>query len=131
MTNNFSKRALLLLVPLVGAMSVAPSFAQTQPQAPPARPAATQPAPAKPAVAPPAAAAAPSAPAAAAPTLPPGVTPPADYIIGPEDVLSLVFWREKDLSADAMVRPDGKISLPLINEVQAAGLTPEQLRQKL
>jgi polysaccharide export outer membrane protein len=60
-----------------------------------------------------------------------GVTPPPDYVIGPEDILTIVFWREKDLSNDVMVRPDGKISLPLINEVVAAGLTPEQLRQKL
>ena len=60
-----------------------------------------------------------------------GVTPPADYVIGPEDILTIIFWREKDLSNDVMVRPDGKISLPLINEVMAAGLTPEQLRQKL
>jgi len=39
-----------------------------------------------------------------------------------------VFWREKDLSADVVVRPDGLISLPLLNDVAAAGLTPEQLR---
>lgn len=53
---------------------------------------------------------------------------PADYLIGPDDVLSIVFWREKDISADVVVRPDGRISLPLLNDVQAAGLTPEQLR---
>src|SRR5512144_2303404 len=56
---------------------------------------------------------------------------PADYVIGAEDVLSIVFWRDKDLSADVVVRPDGKISLPLLNDVQAAGLTPEQLRVAL
>ena len=56
---------------------------------------------------------------------------PADYVIGPEDVLSIVFWRDKDMSADVVVRPDGKVSLPLINEIQAAGLTPEQLRGQL
>lgn len=61
----------------------------------------------------------------------PGVAPPADYIIGPEDVLEVVFWREKDLSGQVMVRPDGMVSLPLINDVQAAGLTPDELRQKL
>jgi polysaccharide export outer membrane protein len=60
-----------------------------------------------------------------------GVTPPADYVIGPADQLSIVFWRDKDLSADVTVRPDGKISLPLLNEVQAAGYTPEQLRARL
>jgi polysaccharide export outer membrane protein len=57
---------------------------------------------------------------------------PAGYVIGPEDVLSVVFWRDKDMSADVVVvRPDGNISLPLLNEVHAAGLTPEQLRIKL
>jgi polysaccharide export outer membrane protein len=60
---------------------------------------------------------------------PPATPPlPAGYVIGPEDVLSIVFWRDKDISGDVTVRPDGKISLPLINEVQAAGSTPEQLR---
>lgn len=59
------------------------------------------------------------------------VVPPADYLIGPEDVLSIVFWREKEMSTDVAVRPDGRISLPLINEVDAAGLTPEQLRVNL
>jgi len=54
-----------------------------------------------------------------------------DYVIGADDVLSVVFWREKELSVDAVVRPDGKISLPLMNEVMAAGLTPEQLRDRI
>ena len=52
---------------------------------------------------------------------------PGDYVIGVEDVLSVVFWREKDMSADVVVRPDGKISLPMLNDVQAEGLTPEAL----
>ena len=52
---------------------------------------------------------------------------PKGYVIGPEDVLSIVVWREKDLSGDVIVRPDGMISLPLLNDVQAAGYTPEQL----
>jgi polysaccharide export outer membrane protein len=59
------------------------------------------------------------------------VPAPPDYVIGPDDVLSVVFWRERDLSGDVVVRPDGKISLPLLNDVQAAGLTPEQLRQRV
>jgi len=58
----------------------------------------------------------------------PVVVPPPDYVIGPDDVLSIGFWRDKELSADVFVRPDGKISLPLLNDIQAAGLTPEQLR---
>jgi polysaccharide export outer membrane protein len=57
--------------------------------------------------------------------------PPPDYVIGADDVLSIVFWREKDLSMDAVVRPDGRISLPLMNDIAAAGLTPDQLRAKL
>jgi polysaccharide export outer membrane protein len=52
-------------------------------------------------------------------------------VIGAEDVLSIVFWRDKDMSADVVVRPDGKISLPLLNDVDAAGLTPDQLRSQL
>lgn len=61
----------------------------------------------------------------------PGVDPPAGFVIGPEDVLSIVFWRDKDMSTEVTVRPDGKISLPLLNEVQAAGLTPADLRAYL
>jgi polysaccharide export outer membrane protein len=58
-----------------------------------------------------------------------GVTLPRDYVIGSDDVLSVVFWRDKDMSADVVVvRPDGKISLPLLNEIDAAGYTPEELR---
>ncbi|HEX5473170.1 MAG TPA: polysaccharide biosynthesis/export family protein [Vicinamibacterales bacterium] len=57
----------------------------------------------------------------------PGVTVPGDYVIGPDDVLGIVFWRDKDLSADVTVRPDGKITLPLLKEIQAAGLTPAEL----
>ena len=52
---------------------------------------------------------------------------PSDYVIGVEDVLSVVFWRDKEMSADVVVRPDGKISLPMLNDVVAAGLTPEGL----
>ena len=57
--------------------------------------------------------------------------PPAGYVIGPADVLSIVFWRDKEMSAEVTVRPDGKISLPLLNEIYAAGFTPEQLRDKV
>lgn len=57
--------------------------------------------------------------------------PPGDYTIGPDDILTIVFWKEKDMSSDVAVRPDGRISLPLLNDVDAAGLTPEQLRVKL
>jgi polysaccharide export outer membrane protein len=60
-----------------------------------------------------------------------GITPSPDYVIGPEDLLSVVFWRDKDMSLEVGVRPDGKISLPLLNDVQAAGLTPTQLTDRL
>lgn len=73
----------------------------------------------------------PAAQPAQAPTPPPGVTPPAGYVIGPEDVLAVLFWREKDLSVEVSVRPDGMITLPLVNDVKAAGLTPDQLRAAL
>jgi polysaccharide biosynthesis/export protein len=81
-------------------------FAQNKPQ--------PQPAPSKPG-------------AAAAPATAPAVTPP-DYVIGVDDSLDVVFWQEKEMSASVAVRPDGKISLPLLNEIQAAGRTPEELR---
>jgi polysaccharide export outer membrane protein len=54
-----------------------------------------------------------------------------DYIIGPEDVLHVAVWKEADLTTTLPVRPDGKISLPLLNDVQAAGLTPKQLGEAL
>jgi polysaccharide biosynthesis/export protein len=54
-----------------------------------------------------------------------------DYVIGPEDVLHVAVWKESDLTATLPVRPDGKISLPLLNDVQAAGLTPMQLADSL
>src|SRR5689334_3441670 len=72
----------------------------------------------------------PAAAAAAAPR-PTDPVVPAGYVIGTDDVLSIVYWKDKDMSADAKVRPDGRIALPLINEVQAAGLTPEQLHKRL
>jgi polysaccharide export outer membrane protein len=57
---------------------------------------------------------------------------PPGYVIGAEDVLTIVFWREKDLSVEAAtVRPDGKITLPLLNDLHAAGLTPDQLREQI
>jgi polysaccharide export outer membrane protein len=54
-----------------------------------------------------------------------------DYRIGPEDVLDILVWKQDNLSRTVPVRPDGKISLPLINDIQAAGLTPTELRLRL
>jgi polysaccharide biosynthesis/export protein len=66
-------------------------------------------------------------PAAAKPT----TTLPADYVIGPNDLLSVVFWREPEMSGQVRVRPDGRISVPLLNDVPAVGLTPDELRRQL
>jgi len=71
----------------------------------------------------------PGPPAQATPA--PTVVPPADYIIGADDVLIVMFRREKDMSAEVMVRPDGKITLPLINDLQVKGLTTDELRAKV
>src|SRR6267378_316607 len=51
----------------------------------------------------------------------------AEYKIGPQDVLRIDVWKEAEVSRSVPVRPDGKISLALLNDVQAAGLTPMQL----
>jgi polysaccharide biosynthesis/export protein len=58
---------------------------------------------------------------------PPSSVAGPEYVIGPEDVLHIAVWKENDLTATLPVRPDGKISLPLLDDVQAAGLTPKQL----
>jgi polysaccharide export outer membrane protein len=54
-----------------------------------------------------------------------------EYVIGPEDVLDIAVWDNPAVSRTVPVRPDGKISLPLLNDVTAAGLTPSQLQQAL
>ena len=53
------------------------------------------------------------------------------YIIGPEDVLHIFVWKEESLTKTVPVRIDGKISLPLLDDIQAAGLTPLQLKEEL
>lgn len=76
-------------------------------------------------------------PAAQAPPGPPPAQPtaavvvPPDYVIGAADVLTISVWKEADLTTDVVVRPDGKITLPLLNDIVAAGLTPEELRVKV
>lgn len=50
------------------------------------------------------------------------------YVIGPDDLLQIVVWKNESLSKEVRVRPDGKITLPLINDVEAAGMTPSILR---
>jgi polysaccharide export outer membrane protein len=73
--------------------------------------------------------------AAPAPAPAPFSTPLAEpltvspnYVIGADDSLKIEVWKEPQLSTTLPVRPDGKISLPLINDITAAGFTPEQLR---
>src|SRR4029079_5181143 len=56
---------------------------------------------------------------------------PKNYIIGTEDVLSVVFWGDKEMSAEVVVRPDGKISLPMLNDIAAVGMTPEDLAHNI
>jgi len=106
--------ALALVGSLVCVISIAcelPAFAQakTPPQQPPPTSAATPPAVMRPA----------------------NLAVPGNYVIGTDDLLGIVYWKDKDMSTDARVRPDGRISLPLINEVVAAGLTPEELQKRV
>jgi polysaccharide export outer membrane protein len=54
-----------------------------------------------------------------------------DYVIGADDTLHISVWKEPDLSETLPVRPDGKISMPLLNDVMAAGLTPLQLKESI
>jgi polysaccharide export outer membrane protein len=57
--------------------------------------------------------------------------PTSGYTIGPADLLDITVWNNVGLSRTVPVRPDGKISLPLLDDVQAAGLTPKQLKDNL
>ena len=68
-------------------------------------------------------------PAATAPA--PEASSDSDYVIGADDMLRISVWKEPDLSETLPVRPDGKISMPLLNDVPAAGLTPLQLKDSL
>jgi len=54
-----------------------------------------------------------------------------EFVLGPEDVLEVVVWRNQDLSRVVIVRPDGMISMPVIGDVQAAGLTSDQLAERI
>ncbi len=56
-----------------------------------------------------------------------GDVEPGTYIIGAEDILDISVWQEPNVSRSVPVRPDGRISIPLVNDIQAAGLTPMQL----
>ena len=56
---------------------------------------------------------------------------PKTYVIGAQDILMIKVWREQDFTGPYTVRPDGKISVPLVGDVQASGLTPERLGDQL
>ena len=56
---------------------------------------------------------------------------PSDYVIGPADVLTITYRNEKEMTGDYFVRPDGKITLPFFGDVDAVGVAPEQLAQRL
>jgi polysaccharide export outer membrane protein len=64
---------------------------------------------------------------------PPGTAaqPDPGFTIGPEDVLGILVWREQEVTGDVTVRPDGMVTLPLIRDVKAAGLTPDQLADRI
>lgn len=99
--------------------AVGPALAQSQ--APPAAAPAQPPAPATaPAPMP--------APGAAPPASP---VDPASYIIGPGDVVQIFVWRNPELSVQVPVRPDGKISTPLVEDMVAVGKTPSQLAREI
>lgn len=107
---------MVLLAIAVGVALAGPAFAQAQNSRESAQP--TQTASAK-----------------AAPERPESVNPPVkagkDYVIGADDVLDVSVWKEQELTRTLQVRPDGKISMPLLGDVQAAGLTPGQLAQSV
>lgn len=67
----------------------------------------------------------------ATPPAPAAIPEKADYVIGVEDLIQISVWKNPDLTSIVPVRPDGKISLPLIDDVAAAGLTPLQLKKSL
>jgi polysaccharide biosynthesis/export protein len=54
-----------------------------------------------------------------------------EYRIGPGDVLGVMYWRDKELTADVVVRPDGRITLPVLNEMDVVGLSTEELRTRI
>jgi polysaccharide export outer membrane protein len=128
MTTSRSVVLSLAVVAVTSTVAIAQTNAVNSPAAAPGAPTRSVPAAAAAtgtqATVAPAAATAP-----AATTLTPAV--PTDYVIGPDDVLLVTVWKNDTLSKQVPVRPDGKISLPLLHDIQAAGLTAMQLRDKV
>lgn len=131
--NLYARASALVAVMLLSIGSPAMAqVSQNRPAESPKAPVAQPPPPTvAPVAQPPTAATAPTAAPTTTLTVPAGVATPPGYVIGPDDQLAIVFWREKDLSTETAVRPDGKISVPLLNDVEATGLTPEQLRARI
>jgi polysaccharide export outer membrane protein len=116
-----------LLVTVLALTLLGQSVALAQTTAPPQtqRPPQAKPAPSQPQRPQP-------TPPAAKPAVPgTGVPVEAGFTIGPEDVLGILVWKDQEMSGDVTVRPDGMITLPLIRDVKAAGLTPNQLADRL
>jgi len=61
----------------------------------------------------------------------PPPAPPPDYVIGPGDALTIKLWKQDEASGDVVVRPDGKITMPMGNDIVASGLKPEELKAKV
>jgi polysaccharide export outer membrane protein len=99
-------------------LTAAPALAQKQEPAPAAPPSSTAPGRS-------------DAPSAPVKSDSPVAVDPKTYVIGAQDVLSIKVWREQDFTGLYTVRPDGKITIPLIGDVQASGLTPERLGEQL
>jgi polysaccharide export outer membrane protein len=59
------------------------------------------------------------------------LTAPSDFLLGPEDVLAVTVWKNQDLSRDVTIRPDGMISMPLIGDVPASGVTANVLAKRI
>jgi polysaccharide export outer membrane protein len=114
---------IVVSTPTLLVLALCGMLAAQQP-APEQQPPASQPVPAKPEAGATAAEVAGDAKPGAAPAAP---VDPKAYIIGAEDVISIRVWREPENSGQFVVRPDGKVSVPLVGEIQAAGLTPEKL----
>lgn len=73
----------------------------------------------------------PSPAASASPAQTPAVGTSDTYVIGASDLLTVTVWKETTLSGQMLVRPDGMISMPLLGDIQAAGLTPQQLSNQI
>ena len=117
---------------LLAGFGVYTAHAQTVKPKPAATPAAATPAAAPSASPATSTSTAPATPTPSAAVAPVGGYPlSTDYVIGPEDVLQITVWKNEALSRILPVRPDGKISMPLLHDIQAAGLTPMQLHDKI